>query len=400
MRKVLFAAVAVAGALAACRSTPDATAPQPPHKETEARVLYPDLAALYAADAGIYRSCAANQGVCHNDKEHPNLATLGAVVMSARSRCNLGKEKAADLHDLCEPPGDTLMFEGERVEVGWMRGTERYDRVEVKLRSMPKTWRGKATLMRGSKKLALFSVEKTLEPRHMLLKPLPSEDIAADIYGDEYDAYGGVRMGDANDNGIFGAELGGGTLVVPGHPEKSYLMTRLTDPSAGPLMPRANCCAWTKASLRALFCWISGLKDNFSNALDPIDYAKCPPGPKEDVLYPEPGPACETSGMCPVKPRIALSSDASWNAVKQVLESSCAGGACHNEQGSGFFLGEAYKTALDRVIPFAPDRSDLYLRITPGQCEKRGCMPLHKPALEPGARDLIRRWIARGAPRD
>src|SRR5262249_37653453 len=54
-----------------------------------------------------------------------------------------------------------------------------------------------------------------------------------------------IQLGDANRNGVFGASLGG-RLIKPGDPEKSYLFKRLYDAEAGPLMPLANCCSWTK----------------------------------------------------------------------------------------------------------------------------------------------------------
>ena len=65
-----------------------------------------------------------------------------------------------------------------------------------------------------------------------------------------------VQFGDPNRNGVFGVALGN-RLIYAGHPERSYLIRRLTDPSAGPLMPLANCCFWSKESLRALWCWIA-----------------------------------------------------------------------------------------------------------------------------------------------
>ena len=79
-----------------------------------------------------------------------------------------------------------------------------------------------------------------------------------------------IQLGDPNRNGTFGRALGG-RLIAPGRPERSYLLKRLTDPSAGPIMPRANCCYWTKDSLRAVYCWIAGMRPDGSNATGPID---------------------------------------------------------------------------------------------------------------------------------
>jgi len=87
-----------------------------------------------------------------------------------------------------------------------------------------------------------------------------------------------VQLWDPNANGRFGVELDG-ALLRAGAPDRSYVIRRLTDPHAGTLMPLANACSWTPASVRALWCWIAGLRQDGSNAYDPIDYGNCPDGP-------------------------------------------------------------------------------------------------------------------------
>jgi hypothetical protein len=151
---------------------------------------------------------------------------------------------------------------------------------------------------------------------------------------------------------------------------------------------------------------VAGLRPDGSNALARIDYEGCPPGPVEDILYPEPGPTCDASGMCPVQPRIQPR-EATWNAVyRGVLAPRCGGAACHTEQAAGDLdlrsEEAAFKSVAEHVVPNTPARSEIYRRISPDLCRAPECtpMPLRRPPLDPAARDLVRRWIERGAPRD
>ena len=99
-------------------------------------------------------------------------------------------------------------------------------------------------------------------------------------------------------------------------------------------MPRANCCFWSKAALRALWCWVEGLDEDGGDALEPIDYDRCGPGPDVALLYPEPGPACETSGLCPVE--IDETGGTGFSALyADVLVMRCSGGACHDQTPAG-----------------------------------------------------------------
>jgi hypothetical protein len=228
----------------------------------------------------------------------------------------------------------------------------------------------------------------------------PEDDYAADW--DDPTETRTLRRGDPNDNGVFGGELEG-ALVLPGAPDKSYLMRRLVDPSAGPLMPRANCCSWTKEALRAMHCWIAGLSPDGGNALDPIDYANCPEGPREAVAYPEPGPECLTAGMCPVAPSIELGEPATWARAYALLASRCGDASCHGTATHGLDLGteaRARTSLADYVVPGDPARSVLYRRITPDLAQASGfeLMPMHTPPLELSERELIRAYISQQTP--
>jgi hypothetical protein len=442
--RLFFASVLILAVVGACARTPKSTPPAAAARSVApeaARTLYPDLASLYGGDTGIYRTCAANQGVCHNDKEHPNLATLGAVVQTIGAPCNLTKTRPHDVHDLCERPGDKLAIGGEEIEIASFgvpeadddeKEKEKGDEPEEKLIELRKLALGAAMEMRLRR-----APRKARLGEHVVVKrptaggeslDLQKFDVAAILRepgrfsiqtttgmrgfgGDESNAVLAsanplaVHVGDPNEDGVYGADLGG-ALIVPGRPDRSYILVRLTDPSAGPLMPRANCCSWTKASLRALYCWVAGLRPDGKNALDKIDYDRCPPGPVEDVIYPEPGVACETSGMCPVQPH-TQASDATWTAVyENVLAARCGGSACHTEEAASELdlrsKDVAFKSVTEHLVPNAPARSEIYVRVSPDLCKEPSCtpMPLRKPALDAPARDLLRRWIERGAPKD
>src|SRR6185503_7420416 len=90
-------ALAMRGAIvilivAACDA--DMRPPPAAPSDAEARALYPDLAAIYGGDHGIYRGCGPNGGVCHNGNEFPNLASLGSIVANINLPCNQKRDSA------------------------------------------------------------------------------------------------------------------------------------------------------------------------------------------------------------------------------------------------------------------------------------------------------------------
>jgi hypothetical protein len=213
-----------------------------------------------------------------------------------------------------------------------------------------------------------------------------------------------LHFGDPNRNGTFGAELGG-RLIKPGDPDKSYLLRRLTDPTAGPLMPRANCCSWTKTSLRALWCWVDGLAPDGSNASAPIDYDHCRASPPVELLYPEPGPMCEAQGLCPVE-AAGGTGDATFGSIySEILTKRCAGDGCHDTGNPGGVdlrtKGAAFDSLYARVVPGNPDGSLLVRRLSPSLCTGTcKTMPLDRPTLSDAEIARIRQWIADGAAED
>jgi hypothetical protein len=403
----------------------------------QARRMYPNLESLYGGDHGIYRGCGPNNGVCHNSREFPNMSSLGSLVENIGVRCNEKRDDPTQIHDLCERQGDLLRVgEGPAVEIAAVipyadSETSRVWRVRLR-EPVAITPSARVTVVRpGSPtdiefvSLTDFAAAVTVDGSdatgrtlHVTLPPKPvsteaGEEAEDDLLGPLFAKAGvpgdplSIQVGDPNQNGVFGAALGG-RLIVPGDPAKSYLITRLTDPTAGPVMPRANCCFWTKATLRAFWCWVAGLEPDGRNALDPIAYDRCPPGPPDTVDYPEPGPACETSGLCPVKAKGAISDEASFaNVYDNVIRHSCAGSACHvggNAAGLDMTTKERAHAALvggGRVVPGDPAKSRLFIRISPELC-KGDCslMPKGMPPLDGRTRNVIERWIQGGAALD
>lgn len=435
-RLALLFALAVAAGAGCAAKTPASSVVAPPASSPAKHRRYPHLASLYGGDVGIYRTCATNQGVCHNDKEYPNLATLGALVQTIGADCNITRENPRDVHDLCERPGDAIVLGGETIEIGGVmappKGIENdgtflrlFLRRKPALDARAKKPQKRVPMVRpvegrtidlGHVGLVATSTQRGMSVvdlklpygEGMLMVVPPDLEVLGD-WGGSSDP-GSLHLGDPNGNGKYGAELGG-ALVVPGAPEKSYLLKRLIDPSAGPLMPRANCCTWSKESLRALYCWIGGLEPDGKNALAPIDYDRCPPGPVEDVVYPEAGPSCETSGKCPVAVRPTAdettTGESSWSAVwKTVLSKKCGGSACHTgEARASFDLSSepsAFRAAQAHLVARTPHESELYVRISPDLCKPPACtpMPMKSTPLDANMRGIVRRWIERGAPKD
>jgi hypothetical protein len=328
--------------------------PEPKHHAAAAPELYPTLEKLYAGDQGLYRGCGPNNGVCHNSREYPNLSTLGSLVENIDLPCNERRDDPKTIHDLCERTGDRLAVDGTPgVEIAFVTPDPGQERLfHITLREPIEFAAGARVVVvrTGPPEIELLpltdvGVSLTLDPTGLsvavqLPPPETGEDADEDFLLPAFSNAGlpadptAIQVGDPNQNGSFGAALGG-RLIRPGDPENSYLLKRLTDPTAGPLMPRANCCYWTKAALRSLWCWVSGLTAGGSNALEPIDYESCPPGPLDTMEYPDPGAECEASGMCPTRPALGYEEPTFGNVYERVISQSCAGASCHIGGDSG-----------------------------------------------------------------
>jgi hypothetical protein len=405
--------------------------PSSPATDPEAREEFPTLARLYDGDHGIYRGCGPNGNVCHNGNEFPNLDSIGSIVEGISRDCNQKRDKADAMHDMCERAGDLVEITlpnnaMEYIEIASITPIEGSGspprEFQMVLRYAPSSFAGyqKMATTRDGELVAnlgdLCDLEE-IDPSdpsgrtiHLTMYAAPG--------GGEYD-YGGeiskrlsksgipgdqesLHVGDPNRNGVFGAELGA-KLIKPGDPQRSYLLRRLTDPSAGPLMPRANCCYWTKPALRALWCWVAGLKEDGSNALAPIDYDRCPPSPSVELDYPDPGPGCETAGRCPVVAIGGTGEPTFASIYSEVFVPKCGGMGCHDQEP---FSGDvdlrdeqsAYESLQAKVVAGDPDASILAQMLTPATCQAPcSTMPLDRALLPDADVTRIRQWISDGA---
>ncbi len=426
--------LALAVASIACsgppRPPPPPQVPDPPARDALVAAYYPSLAQIYQGAQGIYRGCGPNGNVCHNARQYPNMNTLGALALNVGQPCNQLQDDPTHMDDWCERQGDTVRIGGVSRLLAYIQ------RLSEATETVGSRWaivvQGDFPMLTAQTDLNIVRERPGVADVNLIsfdarqLQPDPARPNAVFVQlgvNDERDDRAltragvpaerdAIQFGDANRNGTFGVGLGN-LLINPGHPERSYLIRRLIDPSAGPLMPLANCCSWSKESLRALWCWIANLRPDGSNAMDPIDYTVCPEGPVENVEYPQPGPMCENVGLCPVRARDPVPDIPTWaNIYSNIVVPRCGGSMCHrsaNPAGS-LDLGTsdvAYEQLLHsmmpRVVPGNPAMSLLYERITltcPAGAETCRRMPQSQAPLPANEISLINRWILSGARQD
>lgn len=406
--------------------------------DTQARNTYPNLAALYDGEQGLYRGCGPNGGVCHNGNEFPNLDSLGSIVGNIGVPCNQKQDSGDRFHDMCERRGDLVELGNEtigfeRIEIGYFEPHETFGpqiwrmvlrEAPTKLEAQSATYKDPMPTFRRVPDGTGGEVEVPFVPLSLthdiyqlddadptgrsiliLLPTGPAFDIVSGFLTEsQLPRPDRFNIGDPNRNRTFGHDIGA-SLIKPGDPERSYLMRRLTDPTVGTLMPRANCCSWTRASVRALWCWIDGLAPDGSNAKDPIDYDACRTSPAVELIYPEPGPACEAQGLCPVSAG-ANSNDSTFASIySEILTAKCAGGICHDTEapnGVDFRSPEAaFESLSSRVVPGDPSASTLWKHLNPELCTD-DClvMPLGRSPLPSTDLDRIHAWITEGAPQN
>jgi hypothetical protein len=214
----------------------------------------------------ILPTCSLNGGVCHNSSTYPDLRHLAALEELARLPC--GRNVDANYPDACEPPGDRVVAPG--LEVG-------ITRVSFDDAAMTATILADADVTAGL--LRGVRIRRTL-PGGAAFFPLPADGVDMESVGartltvrlatssTETRAFfqptlplreERVWPSDVNGNGVSGASLGW-REIVPGSPERSYLVARLWDTSQSPaLMPR-QCRTWNDRATRSLGCWIQGLR--------------------------------------------------------------------------------------------------------------------------------------------
>lgn len=476
----------------------------------------------------IWRTCTPNGGVCHNQKEYPDLHTPSNFIGAIGAPCNVSPGEWVSVFDRCERPGDRFNFSGSSSadnEIGYIEfipgeslgdGTvdnigDGYSEDEyVALCIDPEEGRDDASCRQDfnsldsseycerddngnflpapdcdsddtdGKGVGLLEPEELpglhiylhtpLGPRDRdyfytsglfirtfvndagLVQELPffqfetrwtifnkppevhtntntpyegRTHLYARVRNYQLSAVNellsvGIIQGDLNRNGIFGARVETGTPVaeiVPGNPERSYIIGRmrgvmLGENVPGTRMPLANT-PFSVDEMLAFYCFIEGLPDvdKLDATLDwPIDYNRCSFADDPSNLN-------------------LLGEGVSWEGrIKKVLEFNCGG--CHtgadpadgldlvssgNIEGAdlvyerllgnqqyGFSGESSHVPGMKFVVPGDPDNSYLWLKLVGDPSIEGNAMPYNpltgKGTLSDSELADIKQWIINGAP--
>lgn len=380
----------------------------------------------------ITRTCGPTGGVCHNQKEYPDLHTPSNLLAAIDAPCNVQAGDYNAVFDGCEPVGDKFRIDGQtqEAEIGYVEyvppgaegekgaelrpGLHIYVRQALNARYGDDVW-GEGHFLRkfaGNK----GKLEELLYARFRTSWRLL--DGGTHLYArvEEYQADQvnellsvGIQQGDLNRNGVFGAtETTQLALLKPGKPEESYLIGRLRGAIGpegkerdipGTRMPLAND-PLSIADMLALYCFVYGLPESMDGVLDlqsPIDYASCPYAADPEALN-------------------LLGKGATWlGRVQPLLEANCGG--CHGgtEPQAGFDIvsdgvyerllePSTQKPNLPFITPGDPSKSYLWLKLngTTGDDTIEGFpMPIDPlegtRKLSEGALADIETWITNGA---
>lgn len=429
MRRLLPCAVLL---LAACDTMPKAQMNPQQVPVDSAQAKYPDLRTFWSRS--VARTCGPNNGVCHDNRQFPDMQTASGLLDAINKRCNQIRDNPTTIDNLCEPSGDSIQIGSFTTHIGTITplpSASAPASLQITTKDpVPAGASGQVAIIRqppnlpkvvlnvpAGAMLAATGHTITLQYAPLTSKtaaPAPGGSLATFLLppsflpGDDTQ----VQMGDPNGDGVFGAELGG-ALVKPGDPLRSYLFLRVLSPIAvGPgqtmtntaapasteaQMPIANFQYWdVDNDMTALWCWISTMRPDGSNADGPIDYA-----------------ACDTSSMPQVKHQggeaITFAS-----VYANVLSPSCS--SCHHSgtaQATTLYmdsLEETYdvllgirgsgpsenKLMLPYVTKADPTKSYLYLKVTNNPMITGAKMPLGGD-LPQAAIDDLDNWISQGA---
>lgn len=261
----------------ACGPDDDPDNPPPNEHEwvKEARVEFPDAISLHTEV--IQRSCAPLGGVCHNNKEFPDLHTVGNFISVTGKPCNLDEEDPAQIHDGCEPEGDMLRIPSfdftARIA---FYGPEMYDDFGNVWRDIELTEPATGTGDRIAGEFLRDNAVYVDVPANIIVTAGSKHAQLVDMYYLEYSKYlalYNIVGGDPNQNGILGADELGWAEVVRGQPDRSYLLQRVLGTVPGTRMPLANQ-PLSNPEYVALICWIETMDKN-PQPEQRIDYTHC-----------------------------------------------------------------------------------------------------------------------------
>ncbi|HEX8819432.1 MAG TPA: hypothetical protein VF794_05870 [Archangium sp.] len=427
------------------RPTPGASSQVAPYSGSNVDVLtaqrtYPTGLDLHRKL--VMRTCSGTNGVCHNQKEYPDLHTPGTFTAAVGAPCNVQSGTASGVYDRCERLGDRFRFAEQafrEIEVGWFelvlgdtpeeldpRGARPdastpglhlylHDPVPVTQERLNAT----GTFIRnfiddqGNVQTLPFAsydtnwwilTDEQGQRRHLF----------AEVNQYQHDTVeglvaSGIVQGDQNRNGVYGARILGNTvpLINPGKPEQSYLVARLrgymktetgTETVPGTRMPLANQPP-NVPDMLALMCFIEGLDPSATQWTlgSAIDYNKC------------------TYSVNPSALNLA-GSGATWSGrVLPILQSNCGGchGGSNPQAGLDLLSGSANEIRLRLLRPSSqqpsfqivqggqPEKSYLWHKLSGYGSISGSRMPINplngNSALPEDQLNDIRAWIEYGA---
>lgn len=376
----------------------------------------------------IIRTCGPTAGVCHNQKEYPDLHTASNLVNAINAPCNVQPGDWSAVFDGCEQPGDTFSFGGEkkRVEIAYIEyipgepgfgdgdpptaaspGFHIYLAEPLSAGDRNRRWgtgrfTGKFVTEDGKVKESTFADFDTewwyLDGGRHIVGAVNEWQVGTV----EGLLTQGIVQGDMNRNGLFGARDSRQLhLLKAGDPEGSYLIGRVRgelkgEKIPGTRMPLANQ-PLSVPEMLALYCFIEGLPSKIEGEYDmlaPINYEDCTFAENPEDLN-------------------LLGENVTWlGFVKPLLEANCGG--CHGgeaPQGGFDILSEGvYERLIGNsvqapemplITPGSLENSYLWLKLTGGAGVVGQIMPLDsdnlpRPLSQP-LLDDIATWITNGA---
>ncbi len=379
----------------------------------------------------VLRTCGPTNGVCHNQKEYPDLHTPATFMAALGAPCNVQPGSWASVFDRCERAGDRFELEGQalpQTEIAWLEllPGETPDLEKENLRPDDAT-PGLHVFLRTpvpDKVKDPYSTALFIRPfvtADGTTQPLPFATyrtrwwILPDrrhLFGEVQDyqsdnaaavAAAGVQQGDQNRNGLFGATAG---KLVPllnaGKPEESYLIARLRgvmqgEKVPGTRMPLANQPP-SIPDMLGLMCFVEGLSmsppPSISSA---IDYNRC-------SYTADPG-ALNLVGQ-----------GVTWKGkILPLLQASCGG--CHGGAAPSAGLdimgtnpharllsASKQRGSLNLIQPGSPEKSYLWLKVSGDGSVVGLRMPLNASnqpiPMSQEDLDALQTWILAGALQD
>ncbi len=233
----------------------------------------------------LTQTCSPNPGVCHSGREYPQLHTVGDLLATVSTACNVAPPDPLLGWDACERAPHWLQLGEHEVPIAWTLANGESDWTLVVPEPLPADVVDEPLRIVTGDDVLVFApapewtTVATLSAEGTALSFSVQSEDGTEIGPVVASVMRGVIGGDPNRNGIWGAsgpERDHARLIVPGSRRRSYLWRRLVGDVPGTRMPIANGPV-TNPQLLALGCWIEGLPADPMDLdpSDPIDYENC-----------------------------------------------------------------------------------------------------------------------------